>query len=56
MKVCVDPGHGMSNSTPGVFDSGATHTENGTGRFLEEIAPAGIKKFDSSGASQMKSA
>jgi hypothetical protein len=31
MKVCVDPGHGMSNSTPDVFDSGATHTENGTG-------------------------
>jgi len=30
MKVCVDPGHGMSNRSPGVFDPGATHTENGT--------------------------
>lgn len=29
MKVCVDPGHGMSNRTPGVFDPGCTHTENG---------------------------
>ena len=29
MKVCVDPGHGMSNRQTGVFDSGATHVENG---------------------------
>ena len=29
MKICVDPGHGMSNRTSGVFDSGCTHTENG---------------------------
>jgi N-acetylmuramoyl-L-alanine amidase len=29
MKICVDPGHGMSNRAPGVFDPGATHTENG---------------------------
>ena len=29
MKVCVDPGHGMSNRQMGVFDSGATHVENG---------------------------
>ena len=29
MKVCVDPGHGMSNRNPGIFDSGCTHTENG---------------------------
>lgn len=29
MKVCVDPGHGMSNRKPGVFDPGATHDENG---------------------------
>jgi N-acetylmuramoyl-L-alanine amidase len=28
MKVCVDPGHGMSNRQPGVFDSGCTHVEN----------------------------
>ena len=28
MKVAVDPGHGMSNSQPGVFDPGATHVEN----------------------------
>jgi N-acetylmuramoyl-L-alanine amidase len=29
MKICVDPGHGMSNRTFGIFDSGCTHTENG---------------------------
>jgi N-acetylmuramoyl-L-alanine amidase len=29
MKVCVDPGHGMSNRTIGVFDPGAVHVENG---------------------------
>jgi N-acetylmuramoyl-L-alanine amidase len=29
VKVCVDPGHGMSNRSPGVFDPGATHTESG---------------------------
>jgi N-acetylmuramoyl-L-alanine amidase len=29
MKVCVDPGHGMSNRQTGVFDPGATHIENG---------------------------
>lgn len=29
MKVCIDPGHGMSNRQLGIFDSGATHTENG---------------------------
>jgi N-acetylmuramoyl-L-alanine amidase len=29
MKVCVDPGHGMSNRQMGIFDPGATHTENG---------------------------
>ena len=29
MKVCVDPGHGMSNRQLGIFDPGATHTENG---------------------------
>lgn len=29
MKVCVDPGHGMSNRQPGIFDPGCTHTENG---------------------------
>lgn len=27
MKVCVDPGHGLSNRTSGVFDPGCTHTE-----------------------------
>ncbi|MGD9915697.1 MAG: N-acetylmuramoyl-L-alanine amidase [Rhizobiaceae bacterium] len=30
MKVCVDPGHGMSNRSSGVFDPGAVHNENGT--------------------------
>lgn len=29
MKICVDAGHGMSNKKFGVFDSGATHPENG---------------------------
>lgn len=29
MKVCVDPGHGMSNRQHGIFDPGCTHTENG---------------------------
>jgi N-acetylmuramoyl-L-alanine amidase len=29
MKVCIDPGHGMSNRQIGVFDPGATHLENG---------------------------
>src|SRR3954447_11402084 len=29
MKVCVDPGHGMSNRKANVFDSGCTHTEDG---------------------------
>jgi N-acetylmuramoyl-L-alanine amidase len=29
MKVCIDPGHGMSNRQGGVFDPGATHVENG---------------------------
>ncbi|MBX9702282.1 MAG: N-acetylmuramoyl-L-alanine amidase [Acetobacteraceae bacterium] len=28
-KVCVDPGHGMSNRTKGVFDPGAVHVEAG---------------------------
>jgi N-acetylmuramoyl-L-alanine amidase len=30
MKICIDPGHGMSNRSPGVFDPGCTHRENGT--------------------------
>jgi N-acetylmuramoyl-L-alanine amidase len=30
MKVCIDPGHGMSNRSPGVFDPGCTHREGGT--------------------------
>lgn len=29
LKVCIDPGHGMSNRQVGVFDPGATHLENG---------------------------
>lgn len=29
MKICIDPGHGMSNRQTGVFDPGATHLENG---------------------------
>jgi N-acetylmuramoyl-L-alanine amidase len=30
MKVCIDPGHGMSNRSPGVFDPGCTHREGST--------------------------
>ena len=29
MKVCIDPGHGMSNRKQGIFDPGAVHVENG---------------------------
>ena len=29
MKICVDPGHGMSNRKTGIYDPGATHVENG---------------------------
>lgn len=29
MKVCIDPGHGMSNRQTGIFDPGAVHIENG---------------------------
>jgi N-acetylmuramoyl-L-alanine amidase len=29
MKICIDPGHGMSNRQTGVFDPGAMHVENG---------------------------
>lgn len=28
MKVAIDPGHGMSNRKNGIYDPGATHTEN----------------------------
>ena len=34
MKVCIDPGHGMSNRQTGIFDPGDTHVENGF-RFRE---------------------
>lgn len=29
MKIAVDPGHGKSNATPGVYDPGAEHVSNG---------------------------
>lgn len=29
MKIAIDPGHGMSNRKINVYDSGATHVENG---------------------------
>jgi N-acetylmuramoyl-L-alanine amidase len=29
MKVCIDPGHGMSNRSKNVYDPGAIHMENG---------------------------
>jgi N-acetylmuramoyl-L-alanine amidase len=28
LKVCIDPGHGMSNHQVGLYDPGATHTES----------------------------
>ena len=34
MKICIDPGLGLSNRTPGLYEPGATHTE-GTTRFQE---------------------
>jgi N-acetylmuramoyl-L-alanine amidase len=30
MKICIDPGHGMSNNTMGVYDPGAGHNEHGS--------------------------
>ena len=38
MKVCIDPGHGMSNRTSGVYDPGATHTEGATRHQEADIA------------------
>jgi N-acetylmuramoyl-L-alanine amidase len=29
MKICIDPGHGMSNRRTGIFDPGCTHVEDG---------------------------
>ena len=29
MKICIDPGHGMSNRMKNVYDPGAIHPENG---------------------------
>lgn len=40
MKICVDPGHGMSNRTPNIFDPGATHNEAG---FLHQEAVIALK-------------
>ena len=40
MKVCVDPGHGMSNRVPNIFDPGATHSEAG---FLHQEAVIALK-------------
>ena len=38
MRIAIDPGHGMSNRQPGLYDPGATHVEAGF-RFEEaEIA------------------
>lgn len=38
MKVAIDPGHGMSNRKPGLYDPGATHMENAS--LYEEAAIA----------------
>jgi N-acetylmuramoyl-L-alanine amidase len=47
MKFCIDPGHGMSNKKPNVFDPGCTHTENGV-QFLESdiVLRYGLKLKD----------
>jgi N-acetylmuramoyl-L-alanine amidase len=29
MKICIDAGHGMSNTTKGLYDSGAEYVDNG---------------------------
>lgn len=34
MRICIDPGHGMGNRTPGLYDPGAIHIE-GSVRFEE---------------------
>lgn len=40
MKIAIDPGHGMSNRQRGVYDTGATHPENG---YLYEEAAIALK-------------
>ena len=37
-KICVDPGHGMSNSKAGVYDPGAARTVGGTTYAEADIA------------------
>jgi N-acetylmuramoyl-L-alanine amidase len=37
MRICLDPGHGMGNRKPGVYDTGAAVTVN-----KKEITEAGI--------------
>lgn len=40
MRIAIDPGHGMGNSTAGVFDPGATRRV-GTETFAEaDIVPS----------------
>jgi N-acetylmuramoyl-L-alanine amidase len=40
MKIAVDPGHGNSNATPGVYDPGAEHESNGVTYREADIALA----------------
>jgi hypothetical protein len=40
MKVCVDPGHGMSNATPGVFDPGAVDDDSASAKRMSCCAMA----------------
>lgn len=40
MRVCIDPGHGMSNKQKGIYDPGAVHVENGV---LYEEADINLK-------------
>jgi N-acetylmuramoyl-L-alanine amidase len=40
MKIAIDPGHGMSNRQMGIYDPGATHSENG---FRHEEATIALK-------------
>lgn len=47
MKVCVDAGHGMSNRTPGIYDPGAVHREEGILFREADITLAYARELDS---------
>lgn len=47
MKICIDAGHGMSNRTPGIYDPGAVHREEGILFREADIALAYARDLDS---------